>query len=237
MEIIKGIEITGLGLFIKKEKTLVISDMHLGYEELLRKQGIQIPLSQFKQIKDNLEKLLLKLKPKKIIITGDFKHEFGTISDSEWKQILKIIDLLKENSELIILKGNHDVILKPIAEKRDVKIKDYYKLNNIYICHGDFVPKDRYFSESKIIIIGHEHPAITLKKGPRKEKYKCFLKGKYKTKTLIVMPSFNPITPGTDILNEKQISPFLIQNLDNFEVFIVENKTYYFGKVKDIKKL
>ena len=51
------------------------------------------------------------------------------------------------------------------------------------------------------------------------------------------MPSLNPISTGSDILREKLLSPFLQHNLDNFEVFIVETKTYYFGKVKDIKKL
>ena len=237
MEIEKGIEITDLGLFIKDKKILIISDLHLGQEELIHKRGISFPLDQFKQIKDKVILFLDKLNPKIVVITGDFKHEFGSISSTEWSQISRLIDILKEKSKLIIIKGNHDAILKPIAERKEIDIKDYYKIGDIYICHGDLIPENKDFSTSKTIIIGHEHPSITLQKGPRKEIYRCFLKGKYKNKKLIVMPSLNPISAGSDIFKEKLLSPFLRQNLNNFEIFIVEAKAYYFGKVKDIKKL
>jgi len=237
MEIEKGIEITNLGLFIKDKKILIISDLHLGQEELIHKRGFSFPLDQFKLIKDKIILFLKELNPKIVVITGDFKHEFGSISGTEWSQISKLIDIIKEKSKLIIIKGNHDAILKPIAERKEIDIKDYYKINDIYICHGDLIPQNKDFTASKSIIIGHEHPSITLQKGSRREIYRCFLKGKYKNKKLIVMPSLNPISTGSDILREKLLSPFLQHNLDKFEVFIVETKTYYFGKVKDIKKL
>jgi len=80
-----------------------------------------------------------------------------------------------------------------------------------------------------------EHPAISVGDGTRVEKYKCFLKGKFKGKELIVQPSFNLVTEGSDILKEKVLSPFLKQDLSNFEVFVVSDKVYEFGKIKDIK--
>jgi metallophosphoesterase superfamily enzyme len=51
---------------------------------------------------------------------------------------------------------------------------------------------------------------------------------------LIVQPSFNLVTEGTDITKERLLSPFLKQDLGDFEVFIVSDKIYKFGKVKDI---
>ena len=84
------------------------------------------------------------------------------------------------------------------------------------------------------MIIGHEHPAIGLRDKGRVEKYKCFFKGKYKDKILIVIPSFNMLTEGTDILKEKLLSPFLQQKLDDFEIFIVGKEVLYFGKVKNL---
>ena len=48
------------------------------------------------------------------------------------------------------------------------------------------------------------------------------------------MPSFNLVIEGTNILKEKLLSPFLKQDLKNFHVFIVEDKIYDFGKLKDI---
>ena len=98
--------------------------------------------------------------------------------------------------------------------------------------HGDKILKESL--NSKILIIGHEHPALNLREGPRKELYKCFLLGKYKNKILIVQPSFNLLTEGSDILKEKSLSPFLQQNLNNFEVFVVADKVYNFGKIKNL---
>ena len=50
------------------------------------------------------------------------------------------------------------------------------------------------------------------------------------------MPSFNPLSYGSDILNKGRFSPFL-KDISNFEVFIVGDKEVYgFGKVKAINK-
>lgn len=235
MEISKGIEILDLGLKICK--TLIIADIHIGFEEALNKQGIMVPRFQFRDACSRLEKMLKKAKPELIIVNGDIKHEFGTISEQEWRETLKVLDLLLSSSKKVVLvKGNHDTILGPIAKKRGVEIVEKYELNKgkIFVIHGD--KEIKIGKNTKTILIGHEHPAVSLKEGPRSEIYKCFLKGKYKGKELIVMPSFNLVTEGTDILKEKLLSPFLQRDLDNFEVFIVSDKIYGFGKLKNIKR-
>ena len=229
MEIFKDIELVYLALLINK-KVLVISDLHLGYEEHLRKKGVLIPRFQFKDIKNRLELILKETKPEIIIITGDLKHEFGTISDQEWRDILSLFDILSEHTKKIILiKGNHDTILNIIAKKRNLKVKDLYKLKDTLILHGDHMVD---LNKIKTIIIGHEHPAVMLKRGVRSELYKCFLKGKFKGRNLIVMPSFNSLSIGSDI-RKRGLGPF-IKNKD-FEVFVVvDDKSYYFGKLKEL---
>ena len=234
MEIHDNIEIIDLALFIK-DKILVIADTQIGYEESLNKQGILIPRFQHKDIIERLEKIIRITKPKTIIINGDIKHEFGSISETEWRHILRVIDLLSSKAELILIKGNHDKILGPIAAKKNIELKEYYFSDNVYLCHGHKIPKDKDFKKSKIVIIGHEHPAVGLREQERVEKFKCFLKGKYKSKTLIVLPSFNLLTEGTDILTEKLLSPFLKQNLNEFEVFVAGKEILYFGKVKNLR--
>lgn len=238
MEISKGIEIMDLCLYLKKEKTLIIADIHMGYEEALNKQGILVPRFQYAETMKRLENLLKGFEIKQIIINGDLKHEFGTISETEWRHTLGILDLLfKHCRKIILIKGNHDTILGPIAKKRGLEIKRNYAVKKTMILHGDKIPKGEKFDSMKRLIIGHEHPAISLHKDGRLEKFKCFLKGKWKKKELIVMPSFNLVTEGTDTLREKLLSPFLKQDLDDFQVFIVSEGVYGFGTVKDIKML
>jgi uncharacterized protein len=235
MELHKGIEIIDLALFLVKQKILIIADTQIGYEESLNKKGIFIPRFQHKDIIDRLEKIINVTKPKKVIIDGDIKHEFGTISETEWRHTVRLIDSISSRTELILIRGNHDKQLGPIAKKKNLKLIDHLLIGDIYICHGDKLQKNKDFEKAKTIIIGHEHPAVALKDSGRTEKYKCFLKGKYKNKTLIVLPSFNIMIEGTDILSEKVLSPFLKKGLGDFEVFVSDKDILYFGKVKNIE--
>src|SRR4030042_2196942 len=181
MNILDDIEIINLGLYIRKHRTLIISDIHIGYEEALNKQGLLVPRLQLRGIIERLEGILSKANPDTIIINGDVKHEFGEVSNQEWRDTLKVLDFLSKHCKKIILtKGNHDTILGPIADKRDVEVVNGYKIGDIYVTHGHRIPENLDFTKSKTIIIGHEHPAVGLRKGQRSEMFKCFLLGKWK---------------------------------------------------------
>ena len=100
------------------------------------------------------------------------------------------------------------------------------------ICHGHEIPKIP--DKIKTIVIAHEHPAVGLTEGVKTEIFKCFLKGKYKKKTLIVMPSFNLVLEGSDIMKEQLLSPFL-SDVSNFQVFVASDKIYDFGLVRSLE--
>ncbi len=227
MQIVKEIRIQDLALFYKD--VLILSDLHIGYEEALNKQGILIPRLTFQQLYKKISELL-KLNPKTIIINGDLKHEFGSISRQEWKQTSKILELLTANSrKVILIKGNHDKILEPLVKDFDIGIKDFHKIGNILITHGDKIVKEK----ADIIVIGHEHPCISFKERPE-EKFKCFLKGKYRNSILIVQPSCNLVAEGSDVTKEKLLSPYL-KNISGFEVYIPkDDEVLYFGKLENI---
>lgn len=233
MEILPGMEIVDLGLWLKKEKILVVSDFHLGYEEMLEDKGLLVPRFQLKEVTKRLEKILKRVKPKKIIINGDLKHEFGRILNQEWKDSLRLVDfLLKSCGELVLVKGNHDLFLGAIAGKRGLKIVDDCLINGILIVHGDKLKKIN--KKIKTIIIGHEHPAVGLREKGKAEKYKCFLKGKFEGKNLIVLPSFNLLFEGTDITKEELLSPYL-RDIKGFEAYVVgEEEVLGFGLVANL---
>ncbi len=235
MEILKGIEIKNKALWLKKERILVIGDLHLGYEQSLNEQGILIPRKNFDEIFIEI-KNLLKLKPKKIIILGDLKHEFGNILKQEGEDVIKLVKKLSKCSDLLVIRGNHDGVLFPLLKKENVSLLDEYFFKDFCFLHGHKIPESLDFKKSKIIIIGHEHPAIELGDGIKKEKYKCFLLGRFKNKKLVVLPSFFPIL-GVNILKEKPLSPFLKKDLGNFSIFVIYKKPYFFGKLKNIRKL
>mgnify|MGYP001615123998 FL=1 len=49
------------------------------------------------------------------------------------------------------------------------------------------------------------------------------------------MPSFNMLTIGSDIFQEKRLSPYIPKDLSKFKVYVAEDKIYNFGEVKNIK--
>ncbi len=233
MEITKNIQLIETSLWLEQEKILIINDLHLGYEEALQHKGVFVPRFQLKEIVTSLGRIFTQVTPDKIIINGDLKHEFGKVLRQEWSEVLQLIDfLLQHCKEVIIIKGNHDPIIQPIAEKRRTKVVGEYRINDTLVIHGDELVE----TDAKKIIIGHEHPAITIREGSKWEKYKCFLRGKWKRKELIAVPSFNPLLEGTDILKEQMLSPFLTK-VDLFDVFVVsKGEIFNFGTAREIKK-
>lgn len=228
-----GAEIIDLAL--KIDKYLIISDLHLGYEQALNADGIMVPKFQYPLIVSRLKRIQQKSSTHHIIINGDLKHEFGHISRQEWRETLNFIEFLKDNfKEIILVKGNHDNFTPYIAQKTDLELVEEVNIGEFLLTHGDKIPSP--LPPEKTIIIGHEHPSLGLRSGERVEKIKCYLKGKYKEWKLLVMPSFNFISEGSDILQSRPLSPFLKNtSLMDMDVVGVENfELFLFGKVENI---
>ncbi len=49
------------------------------------------------------------------------------------------------------------------------------------------------------------------------------------------MPSFNFVTEGTDVLQEKLLSPF-IKNIYDFKAYVIGDKVYDFGRIGKLEK-
>lgn len=249
-EIAPGIELIDHALWIPAHQLLAISDTHIGYEEALNKKGILVPRFSFEEMAARMKKIIDEIQKENtkentmrtILINGDLKHEFGTISDQEWRETLRFLDMLSAAAaDVVIVKGNHDTIIGPIARKRRVKLVDWYPVGDILFIHGNVIPADfekmMKQHQTTTIVIGNEHPAITIGTRLRREKYKCFLKGKYEGKILIVLPSFNPLAEGTDVAQGKILSPF-IQKPKECRVYVIDEQNHthrVFGAVGKIR--
>ena len=144
------------------------------------------------------------------------------------------MDFLKEfvsKENIIIIAGNHDKI-KLIG----YDYVNFYLWDEIAFIHGDKEYKNIWDKKIKTVVMGHIHPAVTLRdfSNIKREKYKAFLIGKYKTIQFIVVTSFLPLIQGTEI-NEayKEVKDFSIipkDTLQKFKKFLIgKNKIYDFG--------
>jgi len=236
----KKYEFLDKALWFPVEKVLVISDLHIGYENSLNSAGVFLPRFQFEQILGDLKRIFARTgKVKGVVINGDLKHEFGRISEQEWSETLKVLKFLKENSEKVVLvKGNHDKSLEPIARRMKIEVEDFYVKGNTCFSHGERLIPECFDKKIGRIVLGHRHPAVSISDKHKKERYKCFLVGKYKKKEVVILPSFFPLIEGSDIVNSDSNLLFIPEEkLRNFEVYVVGDKleVLKFGKLKDLE--
>lgn len=239
MELLPGIEAVGLGIHLPAQRALVLADLHLGIEDAMRRQGVLIPRHHYKELLRRITRMLARIgRVERIVLNGDLKHEFGRINDQEWREVKKLIDALRgEDREVVIVKGNHDVMLAPIAKDKGVRVVKELALGDTLVCHGDRLPTS--LDGIKTILIGHEHPTIVLRDKAKAEKYKCFLVTGYKRRKLIVQPSFGPMTGGMDVLHGEPLSPLLDTNVKKGHVFIVDEEkddVLAFGKLSELAR-
>jgi uncharacterized protein len=238
-EIAPGIEVRGLTLYLRQEKILILGDLHLGYEEELISHGFLVPRTQYRQLIAHMTRVLDGLDVSIVVINGDLKHEFGRISPQEWTETLSFLDFLAQKvKKIILVKGNHDTIMGPITSRTEIAAADHFFLeeSGIYVTHGHMVPEDVDIKKARVVVIGHDHPAISLREGARTEKIKCFLVGNWGKRTLIQMPSASFVTEGTDVMKEAPLSPFMRRPLSEFRVFGVEGlEVLDFGRLGDLR--
>jgi putative SbcD/Mre11-related phosphoesterase len=226
-------------LFFPKKGILLIGDLHLGYDSMIKEQGINLLFDQLEETKKELEIIIKRIKAiytlKKIILLGDIKHHFNFQHEevSDLRNFLKFLERYLPKENIILIKGNHDTFTL-----KDYELKDFYIENELAFTHGEIAFPELFTNKSiKTIIMSHIHPAVLIKDkiNIKREKYKCFLVGKYKKKQIIILPSFFSITEGTEI-NEytkgQQYSQIVPRNkLESFETYVVgKNGIYDFGK-------
>ncbi len=232
MELLSGYDAVGLTLHLPEHDTLVFADVHLGYEEMLNREGVLVPHFQFNDVVSYVKEAVKQTRPSTIIINGDLKHEFGGISGQEWREVLQFLKLFDEY-DVKLVKGNHDNILGPIARKRNVEVLDEVRLGPALFVHGHIPPEDLRGVET--VVIGHEHPCVGLREEGRVEKVKCFLVGEWEGRCLIVLPSLNFIAEGVDVLQENTLSPLLQGDIGGFRAYgVEEGEILYFGELKQL---
>jgi hypothetical protein len=149
-------------LFIKKIKSLVIADLHIGIEYELYKSGINIP-SQISKTKKIIKKLIEQTKARCLVILGDVKHDVPGVSYQEIKEIPKFLNGLSKLIKVDICLGNHDTYLKELSPK-EVKIHGSkgFRIGKFGFNHGHTWPSKELFL-CDYLIISHIHPTIQFK--------------------------------------------------------------------------
>lgn len=224
------------------DETLVIADLHIGYERELEQKGVHLP-SQTEQMVDNVLKKLGTDDFNTLIIDGDLKHNIPQATWQEYEEIPRAIDeWLKVVNEIHVLKGNHDGnIERYLPSEVIVHGTRGALIDGVGYFHGHANPTDEVL-ESELVIIAHVHPTITLVDSlNNKQKEQCWVRFDYESDLSegkgIIIPHYNPLLGGVSVNEDGYLGPFLNnENITNEKIYLLDGT--YIGRKEglDIEK-
>jgi putative SbcD/Mre11-related phosphoesterase len=147
----------------KKERTLVISDLHIGWEIALARKGIHVPTQMPRLLKEAIE-LISRYKPRELLVLGDVKHTVATAETGEWHDVPEFFDVLnKRVEEIRVIRGNHDGNLEPLLpENVEILPATGITMNEVGLFHGHRWPSPALL-KCKTLIMGHVHPVVVFR--------------------------------------------------------------------------
>lgn len=228
--------------------TLVISDLHIGYVYNKNRRGVLLPYKQWPE--EDLLEFVERVRPKRMIIIGDFKDEiFGTsnpLVQRVWKFLARLLAL---TSSVVIIKGNHDGKLEEIipenvevASSKGILVTEKHTGKKIGLFHGHAIPALDVMS-ADITISAHAHPAYAFAdEVGSKITEKVWVKAKWKTeegneRVHLIMPAFNKYIKGYSVDGEFFETIIIMKEAIDFqdaEVFTLDG--VLIGKIGELQK-
>lgn len=203
-----------------KKRSLVVSDLHIGFESNLATNKIFIGKNTTTLETINAIESIIDLeKADSLILLGDVKSSIKSITKYEWEDIPKFLKKIMDKVDIILIPGNHDAnIQKLVPEGVSLISSTGVVIENILLTHGHTMPTEN-FSHVDKIIMGHVHPVFfqedSVLNGQRvwlsikTEKQKIFPANSGELE-IIVVPSFNKYFYATHKKQyKKSISPIL----------------------------
>lgn len=186
-------------LFTKRglilDSHLIISDLHIGYSDVIDSMTIE---DEQEEIIDRLKNVYSSNQIDKLVIAGDIFHEFGSPSKPARELLKRIRRVSSEYGvEFIALKGNHDS--NAVSDSKYlVDFKDEYYFTTSYndsesvvgVIHGHKPPE----KDASLYILGHLHPNIRIDG----VSWPIYLYGEniYNGSDVLILPAFSSYKDG-----------------------------------------
>ena len=200
-------------LWLEEWKTLAVADLHLGYAWAHRAEGQLLPIDTREDSTERLLKLLDRYPAEEVILLGDVVHRAVDIpalhSELRWLALR-----IGERARLRLIGGNHDRDLAATLATAGIalEIAETAHVGPHLLLHGDQANESVAGSHldhcEKLrgrVILGHEHPAITLSDGVASHaNCPCFLAGP----GILVLPAFSRWAAGSEVGRHPFLSPY-----------------------------
>jgi putative SbcD/Mre11-related phosphoesterase len=143
---------------------LLISDLHLGFEEAISEEkGVHFPL-QHVDIIDRIKTLVQKYDVQVLYVIGDIKHTIMTDIPYNWDILPDFMYNLSAIVKTVVIPGNHDGDIEAMLP-RSVELADVHGIvvgkgeEKLSLIHGHAWPGPDLL-DSSLFIAGHNHPSV-----------------------------------------------------------------------------
>lgn len=236
-------------------KVLVIADVHLGIEWELYHRGFSIP-SQVEKRKKRMLEYIMSVKPDRIVLLGDIKHNVPRTSWQEKKEVPDFLKTLAAYAPVDIVPGNHDGDIEELMpENVSIHGTRGFVLDGVGYFHGHTWP-DKELLSARQVVMSHNHPTIRLKDTlGHAVSEQVWIKTRFIEKAIkgyfgdiiwsdpevIIMPAFNELCGGipfNESIHEDLLGPVFANHaieLEKAAVFLLDGTNL--GTIGNINKL
>lgn len=197
-----------------EERTLIISDLHLGLEEELRRNGVYVP-PVTPMMLGELAKIGEGTRATKLVVLGDIKHSTAGVTPFEIREIHNFFGgVLRMFRDVLIVPGNHDGgIMRIGLGSVNVSSPQGIRINvdgfTVGLTHGHTrLPK--YLVDVDLLLAGHHHLYV---RGISRyvEKYPVWVRTlrARSPKEIIIVPAFNNLLGGATLMGNVERGPVL----------------------------
>ena len=200
--------------------TLVISDLHIGLEEELRRNGVYVPpitpmmLGELARIGEGTGAT-------RLIVLGDIKHSIAGFTPFEMREIHNFFGgALRMFRDVLVVPGNHDGgIMKMGLGSVNISSTQGIRIDvgdfTVGLTHGH-TRLPRHLIDVDLLLAGHHHLYV---RGVSRyvEKYPVWVRTlrAESPKEIIIVPAFNRLLGGAALTGRIERSPVLSLALED----------------------
>ena len=230
------------------ERTLLISDLHLGLEKEMAKKGFRLPAYSVRMV-ERVRNIAEQYGTGRLAVLGDVKHTVGKVEDIDWGVVPWFFDTMLDLFDAVeVVPGNHDGSLKTVLPPKVLLHPSQGTVlgegkGRVGLAHGHAWPSEEAIA-TRNLVIGHSHFTYEMRDamGSRSREavwvtadydvaelmegagYTSKAKGKGK---LTVMPPFNRLVGGQPINRSRsfQFGPVLSSrsvSLEDADIFLTD---------------
>jgi len=181
-----ALRLTGDGAaWLPASATLVVADVHVGYELAAQRRGGYLPpVQRGAVVGARLAAIAREFSVHRLVIAGDLRHSTHDVDDFERAELGAFAAALPPDVILDVVVGNHDRGGSIVGRG----VPGPMRLDDVDICHEP--PTVR---PGRWTVCGHLHPRVTVRdETGAAARYRCALVGE----SVVVLPAFSEWAGG-----------------------------------------